>query len=233
MPCNCVHLPYPGAISRIVSLGIKEWIRGWITPNHSIAALPQEDDHSSGYFSTTGITEFNPGVTLTSPNTTDDAPMLYNINLAYDPTTRYMYMTRAYAYPFDATAATAGEIPCNGLMAKGLAMLPNRCQLYRMYLGAGFILDTLYTGTWEPLGDWGGEKGYYLNENGAGCRPYGTMDDMTRVQGDVHTLNLVRTHQGLISSPGISLIMALDPVQYRSQNGEFGGASRPYGFRYN
>src|SRR5262245_56093889 len=44
---KCVHLPNPGAISKIVSVGTNAWIRGRIVPYHCMSVQPHCIDHSS------------------------------------------------------------------------------------------------------------------------------------------------------------------------------------------
>ena len=46
----------------------------------------------TGYFSLTGITGFNPNITLTSPNATDNHPVLFNLDTAFDPDTNDFYL---------------------------------------------------------------------------------------------------------------------------------------------
>lgn len=106
-----------------------------------------------------------------------------NMDMAFDATTGYLYAARAYPYPFDRYALRTNfggsHVPCDWQAAEGLlwnaqrgkysrvkgcyaspAVLPNRTQVYRMYIGSLSNFSQLLTGTWQLMADWGGNVGY-------------------------------------------------------------------------
>jgi hypothetical protein len=154
----------------------------------------------TGYFSMTGITGFNPNITLTSPNATDDHPVLFNLDTAFDPNTNDFYLTRSYSYPFDVTGLVAGEVPCNGNSPYGMGTYPNRSQLYKMNIGNPPDFDLLYSGTWQMLADYGGSVGYATSTNGGTCSPASLVKGQTDLGADIGTMSILRTEAGSLHS---------------------------------
>ena len=188
---------------------------------------------STGYFNTTGISGYNPSKTLTSPNTTDNNPICFNLSTSFDATLGHYFLTRAYAYPFDVgSTGLDGEVPANGYRTKGLPSLPNRCQLYRKSVGTTPVWTGLYSGTWELLGDYGYYNGYYIDEGAVGePRPCECQEYQTNVQGDVTTMCILTDSKGLADSSNFHMIMALDTMATRTITGENGGYHSPHIFR--
>jgi hypothetical protein len=87
--------------------------------------------------------------------------LFINLSTSYDADRGYMYISRAYPYPSDYTSEES--IPCGDTTYcfKGLVTLPNRCQVYRMYIGdLSRNTNKLFYGYWELVGDYGCSYGY-------------------------------------------------------------------------
>lgn len=118
------------------------------------------------------------------------APYAYFMNLAigFDVQSGYFYIGRGYPYPYDrGSMSLAGtgiwdpptyynvptsaqeqgrflEGPNGSSLVEGCLpatyTLPNRIQVYRMYIGSLYNMSQLATGTWELVGDYGGSQGF-------------------------------------------------------------------------
>lgn len=101
-----------------------------------------------------------------------------NLDMTYDESTGYLFVGRAYPYPFDRNAASPNtpcpwqsqvqylydatrgqDAPVQGCLAPP-GTLPNRVQVYKMYIGSLSNISTILTGTWTLVGDYGGSVGY-------------------------------------------------------------------------
>ena len=175
-----------------------------ITYAYMATALPSDPTRgtriNAGYYSLDGVTGFNPGITLTSPNTTDDNPFFVNLDTAFDPATGDFFVSRSYAYPFDVTAFTSGEVPCDVPSPKGMTTYPNRGQLLKMNLGNPPNVQLLFTGTWELVADYGAGIGYGTSTNGGTCTPTPLQDGQTDIGGQVNTMSILRTPEGFVDS---------------------------------
>lgn len=178
---------------------------------HALRATEWID--SSTYFDKTGITGFNPGLTIKDPSTgntytTMDHPICFNAFCTLDEDNHYLYMTRAYAYPYHflPTNILYGVIPVfyengqcvkdpagGGAILRGLPTLPNRVQLYRKYLGSPTNGNRLYDSTypWELLGDWGwshGYRAYYLSGGQWVCGYVPLQSGQSSIDMDANTM---------------------------------------------
>ena len=173
-----------------------------ITYAYMATALPSDPTRgtriNAGYYSLNGVTGFNPGITLTSPNTTDDNPFFVNLDTAFDPATGDFFVSRSYAYPFDVTAFTSGEVPCDVASPKGMTTYPNRGQLLKMNLGNPPNVQLLFTGTWKLVADYGAVVGYGTSTNGDPCTPTPLQDGQADIGGQVNTINILRTPEGFV-----------------------------------
>ncbi len=152
------------------------------------------------YFSMTGIAGFNPNTILTSPNATDNHPVLFNLDTAFDPNASDFYLTRSYSYPFDVIGLVAGEVPCDGSSPHGMPTYPNRSQLYKMNVGNPPDFNLLYGGTWQLLADYGGSIGYSTSTNGGTCGPASLIRGQTDSGADIGTMSILRTEAGSLHS---------------------------------
>ena len=154
----------------------------------------------SGYFSKSGVNGLNPHITLTSPNTTDDNPMLLNLDTAFDPDNGIFYITRSYAYPMDAITLYRGEVPCDSASIQGMVAYPMRSQLYRMTVGNPPDFKKLYNEAWTLIDDYGNIVGYKTSTNGAPCVVTPLQSGQTNIGGNVSTMSILRTPDGSVRS---------------------------------
>jgi hypothetical protein len=160
-----------------------------------------------------------------------------NLDMAYDPTSGYLYVTRAYPYAFDRNSdISAANVPCHwqgdvvnvwdpvlggyaGVGGCNMApsTLPNRIQIYRMYLGsiAQFPEIAYPSGNyvWELLADWGGDVGY---TNAALSCAYTARSDthQQNVGRDYAYVNFLRDATGnLMLYDGVPMALAGDSVK--------------------
>jgi hypothetical protein len=129
--------------------------------------------------------------TAQNPNRYVPYHYFMNLSIAYDPSTGYLYMGRGYPYAYDrgsyndsgwafANDAPSGYVIPNWTQLQSVDMwgpngysnvegclpspytLPNRIQVYRMYLGSLSMITRLTdgTGTWQLVGDYGGNASY-------------------------------------------------------------------------
>ncbi|MGE0827552.1 MAG: hypothetical protein AB7G75_19415 [Candidatus Binatia bacterium] len=96
-----------------------------------------------------------------------------NMDMTYEASTGRLYLSRAYAYPFDAFLPYV--TPCNpmpgvgGLKPKcevGIATLQTRVQMYYQTIGPLSNIAAAMTGAWNLVGDWGNVSGYPNNSTG-------------------------------------------------------------------
>lgn len=110
-----------------------------------------------------------------------------NVAMAWDAASGYLFLTRAYPYPFDrqpdGSASTPSDdqiyptvrypnpflgVDSNGNAVEQLvegcpgppATFPNRVQIYKMYLGSLSNFHLVTTGTWTLVSDIGNNVGY-------------------------------------------------------------------------
>lgn len=149
-----------------------------------------------------------------------------NMDMAYDAATGYLYVGRAYPYAYDRWGSiTTPVVPCawqsdvyylwdwmkgqNAPVQGCLAApgtLPNRIQVYRMYIGALSNFGALASGTWTLVSDLGGDAGYTNGDLGScSSNPYTPRTDprQQNVGRDYAYVNFVRDAAGLLVPNGI------------------------------
>jgi len=152
-----------------------------------------------------------------------------NMDMAYDAATGYFYMGRGYPFPFDRwgkiVPPAQQTTPCSwqkdagymwdwqnsrSVLIQGCgappATLPNRIQIYRMYIGALSNIGAILTGTWTLVSDLGGDVGY-TNSFLASCDTYAayTQRSDARQQNAGHDfayIKFVRDATGLLTPSG-------------------------------
>lgn len=143
------------------------------TNPHILNLIGSAEVSASGIVSPSGVT---------SGDITRYRPYNYfmNMDMTFDESTGYLYVGRAYPYPFDRNAVNEpATTPCQwqsevaylwdstredwapvqGCLAPP-GTLPNRIQVYKMYIGSLSNLSAVLTGTWTLVGDYGGGVGY-------------------------------------------------------------------------
>lgn len=138
------------------------------------------------------------------------APYAYFINLAigFDAQSGYFYIGRAYPYPYDRGSMTlAGtgisdpptfyNVPTweqDESCLPAPYTLPNRIQIYRMYIGSLFNISQLGTGTWEFIGDYGGFQGYGFKTGWSG--PTYLVYNQNNIGHDFGAISFLRDRNG-------------------------------------
>jgi len=150
----------------------------------------------------------------------------FNLTTAYDPTNGYLYVTRAYPYPYDRRAtynptytpsmaqrqvtflwnSYAGARQNVQGCAESPATYPNRYQVYRMYIWSPENFELVNWKTWELVSDNGGAVGY---ENLNGSPVPLTHPNQTAGTRDAGAATLFRTKSGnLVRSNGSAFVFA-------------------------
>jgi len=160
-----------------------------------------------------------------------------NLDMAFDPASGYLYVARAYPYPFDRNADVGpADVPCHWqgdvvnvwdpvlggyAVVAGCNMapstLPNRIQIYRMYLGnmSQFPNIAYPSGNyvWDLVADWGGDVGY---TNAALSCGYTSRSDIHQqnVGRDYAYITFLRDAVGnLMRYNGVPMLLAGDSVK--------------------
>jgi hypothetical protein len=118
-----------------------------------------------------------------------------NIDFVYNPVNLSVYITRSYSYPYDPnTNGVVSRCTACGNAGLPVATLPNRGQIYKMYIGGN--PNVLGTGTWTKLADWGVNRGYPY-WNGTQCSMAFLVPGQTYIQNtDVDGITLERGPRG-------------------------------------
>ncbi|HXI11664.1 MAG TPA: hypothetical protein VNM92_03350 [Thermoanaerobaculia bacterium] len=140
------------------------------TQTYAGFAYPSDPTHLyiTGELSASGVV--SPGIPGTSDSRFKPYNYFINHGIAFDVNSGYFYIGRSYPYPFDRGSSGPGDQPISPVTTCGSqastcggppATLPNRTQIYRMFVGSLSNITALTTGTWQLLDDSGHQSGYW------------------------------------------------------------------------
>ena len=246
--------------------GTKVYIMG-IEGDISILAQRAQMDSTQvyvGWFSYTNLgtlTLFDPDYAATSNGIVSPPGLagsqrykpynyLMNVDATYDPATGYVYVSRAYPYPFDRGALESEypyyTTPCvwqaevvqmwdsvyqeySSVQGAGAApaTLPNRIQIYKMYIGPLSNLPSIAypTAQWTLVRDLGGAVGYSNSFLTLTCPTTNTtpLSDVRQLNAgrDYAYANFIRTANGnaVNYGDGVLHILAGDSVMLTKGSG--------------
>jgi hypothetical protein len=142
---------------------------GWV----SVSDPGSINLHTTPELTNSGVYLPSTGPSSVHPDRYKPYAYFFNLQMAWDSTTGYLYIGRAYPYPFDrgfwdlSDAPYDANTPTYYEVANGCAgppgTFPNRVQIYKMYLGSLANMGLITTGTWTLVNDTGGPLGYAFN----------------------------------------------------------------------
>lgn len=150
---------------------------------------------------------FNPVMSGGVAPTYETYHYFMNLAIAYSAGDGYLYASRAYPYPFTRVPDSA-ITPCGSQgtswCKKSPATLPNRVQIYRMYIGSLANIGLVQTGTWQLVKDVGHQSGYWNSLQGS-CPSTGTALQAPQLNSgrDFSSASFLRTSVGNLAA-GIS-----------------------------
>jgi hypothetical protein len=160
---------YVGVEGNIAELGDATQMDDTLTTLGWVSSTSPTSVNIVGMVSNSGL--FQPIMAGAGSNT-DYKAYAYFINLGFTYYNGYVYLGRAYPYPF--TRLAGSELtPCgdpNDSCLEAPYTLPNRLQLYRMYVGSMANIGNITTGTWSLRFDAGHGNGLWNSLDGS-CDP--------------------------------------------------------------
>jgi hypothetical protein len=167
---------------------------------------------------------------------------LMNVDMAYDAAAGTIYITRAYPFAFNRADGNT-NVPCpwqsqqvmtydsvRGVYTQlegcipAPATLPNRIQIYKMYIGNLSNITYVYQNPWTLVADLGGDVGYTNAYLGAcASNPYAPRTDVRQqnVGRDYAYANFLRDPVGNLKLySGVPYILAGDSFMLSKGHGE-------------
>jgi hypothetical protein len=163
--------------------------------------------HSTPELTNSGVYLPSTGPSSVHPDRYKPYAYFFNLQMAWDASTGYLYIGRGYPYPFDrgfwdmADYPYEPNTPSNYEVANGCAdapaTFPNRVQIYKMYLGSLSNMGLITTGNWTLVSDTGGSLGYAFDYWPGGPSPQTPLvGSQTSVSRDHGAISFLRTGAG-------------------------------------
>lgn len=192
-----------------------------------------------------------------STHTNRYAPYAYFMNLAigYDAASGYLYLGRGYPYPYDRGSkslagtgiwdpptyynvpTTAQETNYELVGPNGTSSvegclpapytLPNRIQIYRMYIGSIQNIGQIATGTWTLVADMGGQYGFGFKWGWGNTL---LVTSQSNVGHDFGALSFVRDRNGNLVRDGWGYVQVFGAHTYKEKKSV--GPCRITGFEH-
>ena len=169
--------------------------------------------HSTPELTNSGVFLPSTGPSSVHPDRYKPYAYFFNLQMAWDASSGYLYIGRAYPYPFDRGPWDLADYPydantptyyeVNNGCAGPPATFPNRVQIYKMYLGSLSNMGLITTGSWTLVSDTGGSLGYAFNYWPGGPSPQTPLvANQTSVGRDHGAISFLRNGAGNLVRSG-------------------------------